>query len=156
MESEKKHIRVYADTSVFGGIIDKEFSWQSKTFFEQVYRKRFKLITSPVVKAELEIAPEEVKDFFDEISNATEVIEVNRESLKLRNAYLDSKIVTPKYSNDALHVALATVSNCSIIVSWNFKHIVHYDKIPLYNAVNILQGFKQISIFSPSEVIHYE
>src|SRR3989304_5908939 len=61
-----------------------------------------------------------------------------------------------KYSNDALHVALATVTNCKIIVSWNFKHIVHFKKIPLYNAVNILQGYEQIAIYSPLEVIRYE
>ena len=44
----------------------------------------------------------------------------------------------------------------SLIVSWNFKHIVHYQKIPMYNAVNVLHGFPEISIYSPSEVIDYE
>lgn len=39
-----------------------------------------------------------------------------------------------------------------MIVSWNFKHIVHYKKIPLYNAVNTLQGFGPILIYSPLEV----
>jgi len=31
-----KAIRVYADTSVFGGIYDEEFKEPSRTFFEQV------------------------------------------------------------------------------------------------------------------------
>ena len=61
-----------------------------------------------------------------------------------------------KYSDDALHVAVATVSGCSLIVSWNFKHIVHFQKIPLYNAINAIQGYPQIAIFSPLEVIRYE
>lgn len=39
-----------------------------------------------------------------------------------------------------------------MIVSWNFKHIVHFEKIPLYNAVNTLQGFGPIQIYSPLEV----
>ena len=50
----------------------------------------------------------------------------------------------------------ATVNNCPIIVSWNFKHIVHYEKISLYNTVNILEGYQQIAIYSPLEVIKYE
>ena len=58
--------------------------------------------------------------------------------------------------DDALHVAIATVSGCDIIVSWNFKHIVHYDKIALYNAVNRINGYKDIFINSPAEVIDYE
>lgn len=85
-----------------------------------------------------------------------EITEISREALNLRQAYLDAKIVTQKSSDDALHVALATVSGCRLIVSWNFKHIVHFDKIPLYNAVNTVNGFPNIAIFSPLEVIRYE
>ena len=40
-----------------------------------------------------------------------------------------------------MHVALATVANARMIVSWNFKHIVNFQKIPLYNAVNKLKGY---------------
>ena len=54
---------------------------------------------------------------------------------------------------DALHVALATVAGCALIVSWNFRHIVNYRRIPMYNAVNTLQGFGDLAIFSPLEVI---
>ncbi|MDJ0509521.1 MAG: hypothetical protein QNJ64_09750 [Crocosphaera sp.] len=57
---------------------------------------------------------------------------------------------------DALHVALASVSGCSMIVSWNFKHIVHFQKIPLYRAINAVKGYAQIDIYSPLEVINYE
>jgi hypothetical protein len=48
------------------------------------------------------------------------------------------------------------LSGCSLIVSWNFKHIVHFEKIPLYNAINTVNGFQNIAIFSPQEVIKYE
>jgi len=40
-----------------------------------------------------------------------------------------------------------------MIVSWNFRHIVHYQKIPKYNAVNVLNGYAPIAIHSPLEVI---
>lgn len=42
------------------------------------------------------------------------------------SAYLQAGIVTPRYFDDALHVALATVSGYTLIVSWNFQHIVHF------------------------------
>jgi hypothetical protein len=41
-------------------------------------------------------------------------------------------------------------------VNWNFKHIVHFRKIPLYNAVNVIQGYSTLAINSPSEVIEDE
>lgn len=40
-----------------------------------------------------------------------------------------------------------------MIVSWNFKHIVHFDKISGYHGVNLLEGYKAIPIYSPLEVI---
>jgi hypothetical protein len=40
-----------------------------------------------------------------------------------------------------------------LIVSWNFKHIVHYDKISGFQGVNLLQGYKAIRIHSPLEVV---
>ena len=42
-------IRVYADTSVFGGVFDEEFEAPSVAFFQQVREHRFQLVTSPVV-----------------------------------------------------------------------------------------------------------
>jgi len=41
-------------------------------------------------------------------------------------------------------------------VSWNFKHIVHFQKIPLYRAINTIKGYAEINIYSPPEVINYE
>jgi hypothetical protein len=81
---------------------------------------------------------------------------VTPDSLELREAYIAARVVSPEQSDDALHVALATVHRCAMIVSWNFRHIVHYEKIPLYNAVNTLHGHGRIEIFSPMEVIGHE
>ncbi|MBU0568859.1 hypothetical protein KJ693_12645 [bacterium] len=50
-------IRVYADTSIFGGVYDEEFKQPSLTFFEQVRAGQFVLVTSAVVQAEITLAP---------------------------------------------------------------------------------------------------
>ena len=151
-----KVIRVYIDTSIIGGKYDSEFQNASIKFFEQVKENKFHLIISALLQEEIVAAPEHVKDFLNELKPNATIIGVSEEALKLREAYLKANIVTRKSSNDALHVALATVNNCPIIVSWNFKHIVHYDKISLYNSINILEGYQQIAIYSPLEVISYE
>lgn len=133
-------LRIYADTSVFGGVFDSEFASASHTFFEQVRSERFRLVTSAVVQAEVDSAPQKVQDLFNEMLAVAEIIPVSEDALRLQQAYLDARIVAPQWAADALHVALATIARCSLIVSWNFKHIVHFQKIPLYNAVNILNG----------------
>ncbi|MBI5731617.1 MAG: type II toxin-antitoxin system VapC family toxin [Ignavibacteriales bacterium] len=151
-----KVIRVYIDTSIIGGKYDSEFQRASLKFFEQVKENKFHLVISALVQEEILAAPKHVKEFLDELKPNATIIEVTEEALRLRESYLKANIVSKKSSNDALHVALATVNNCPIIVSWNFKHIVHYEKIALYNSLNIIEGYQQIAIYSPLEVINYE
>ena len=58
-------IRVYADTSVFGGVFDDAFAKPSRTFFEQVRQGRFQLVSSALVREEIAAAPQEVRMLFD-------------------------------------------------------------------------------------------
>ncbi len=149
-------IRVYADTSVYGGVFDPGIDAPSAEFFAQVKSGRFQLVVSPVVAEELLDAPERVRRLYEEHLPWAEIVDVNDEALRLRDAYLQAGIVTPKWAADALHVALASTQRCRCIVSWNFRHIVHFDKIPLYIGVNLINGFESISINTPAEVIAYE
>jgi hypothetical protein len=50
-------------------------------------------------------------------------------------------------------VALATVTHADMIVSWNFRHIVHFDKMREFNAVNVREGYGRLEILSPLEVV---
>ena len=148
-------MKVYADTSVFGGVFDEEFAEPSREFFAEVESGRFTLVVSAVVQAEIASAPEEVQEFFRRVVAKADIAELTQEVLELRNAYLSAGVVTTKSTDDAAHVALATVAGCRMIISWNFKHIVHFQKIPKYNAVNALEGHRAIDIFSPSQIIDY-
>ena len=149
-------MKVYADTSVFGGVFDEEFAEGSRVFFEELRAGKFELVVSALVEEELKSAPKQVRELFDEFSSAAEIAEISEEVLALRDAYLSAGVVTPKSTDDATHVALATISRCDMIVSWNFKHIVHFQKIPKYNAINTLNELKPINIYPPSSVISYD
>lgn len=146
-------IRVYADTSVFGGLYDEAFANASNRFFDLVESGRFKLIVSPVVEDEIANAPSHIREAYASLSRLADTIAISPEVTALQSAYLDAGIITPKSSLDALHVAAATVSHCSLIISWNFKHIVHFQKIPMYNGVDKMNGYGEIGIHSPQEVI---
>lgn len=148
--------RVYVDASVYGGVFDEEFNDDSRAFFEQVERARFVILTSGLVADEPAEAPAEVREFFERSLPKAELVAVDHSALGLQAAYLDAGILSPKWADDALHVALAVVAGADLIVSWNFRHIVHFEKIPKYNAVNALHGYREVAIHTPSEVIAYE
>ncbi len=90
-----------------------------------------------VVAAEVESAPDAVK-----IRNGwlidlgAEVLDLNDEVGRLAESYEAWSILPPRFFNDSLHITLATVAGVDVLVSWNFKHIVRFDKVRLFNAAN--------------------
>jgi hypothetical protein len=48
-------------------------------------------------------APPTVRRFFKQVLGFAEVADITESTLDLRDAYLQAKIVTPRYSDDALH-----------------------------------------------------
>ena len=58
---EKAPARVYADTSVFGGVFDEEFTTASESFFEQARPRSFQLVVSDVIRKEIADAPQPVR-----------------------------------------------------------------------------------------------
>ena len=61
-----------------------------------------------------------------------------------------------QHQADAEHIASASVAEVDFVVSWNFKHIVQFEKIAGYQAVNLLNGYREIRIYSPKEVVANE
>jgi hypothetical protein len=45
------------------------------------------------------------------------------------------------------------VSECDVLVSWNFKHIVNLGRIRLFNAVSLENGYRPMEIRSPKEML---
>lgn len=152
MKKTRQPVKVYVDTSVFGGVFDKEFENASVRFFDLVLRGVFSIFISPLVTEEMVSAPLKVRAFFDSIRPDMTILQYDDHALDLRAAYIQAGVITDTWDADALHVAMATAGGCAMIVSWNFKHIVSYHRIPLYNRVNVKNGFCEIGIYTPLEV----
>ena len=65
---------------------------------------------------------------------------------------MNAGVVTRTHESDALHVAAATVARADLIVSWNFRHMVNYERIRKFNGVNAMEGYPAIEIRSPLEI----
>lgn len=148
--------KVYVDTSVIGGCFDPEFKTWSCALFQDFKKRNFIPVVSEITAAEIEDAPLSVRKQYQTLLDFDcVVLSVDEYVIELAEVYQKRKILTPKYFDDGLHIAIATINKIDILVSWNFKHIVHYDKIRLFNAVNLEIGYKPIEIYSPMEVATY-
>lgn len=88
------------------------------------------MVTSAIVQEEISPAPSQIQEFFAGLLENMEVADISQDTLGLRAAYLEAKIVSPKREDDALHVTIATTSGCSLIVSWNFSILSTSRKFP--------------------------
>ncbi|MCX6153779.1 MAG: hypothetical protein NT007_06450 [Candidatus Kapabacteria bacterium] len=85
-----------------------------------------------------------------------EILEISEEVIQLAERYIIQGALTKKSLNDALHIAVASIYNVDVLVSWNFHHIVNLKKIHEFNSINLFMGYKLIEIRSPKELINYE
>ncbi|MFW6248712.1 MAG: PIN domain protein [Bacteroidota bacterium] len=149
--------RVYIDTSVIGGCYDKEFEEWSNKLFDDFKTGNKIAVVSDITLDELIDAPEKVKTNFETIPDETlKILTSGNESRELADKYITEKAVSEKYYEDALHIAIATINQVNVLASWNFKHIVNLDKIRVYNAVNLKNGYSLLEIRTPREILKIE
>ncbi|MBF8275446.1 MAG: hypothetical protein HW390_519 [Candidatus Brocadiaceae bacterium] len=151
-----KKLRIYIDTSVIGGCFDPEFKIWSEALIEDFRQRRYVPVLSAVTAAEIDPAPAVVKRLHQQLlALPAEEVAVTDEALLLVEGYMKHNVLGTRFYNDMLHIAIATVAEVDVLVSWNFRHIVRLDKIRLFNAVNLEHGYKTLLIYSPREVISY-
>jgi hypothetical protein len=149
-----KKMLIYVDASVVGGCEDVEFADDSLALWRLFIRGQYVMVLSEHTLRELAGAPEQVRRRPSDVPQEHRVfLADNDEAYALAEAYLEHRIVGPGSRADCLHVALAVVSQCDALVSWNFKHIVNLGRIRLFNAVSLEKGYRPIEIRSPKEML---
>lgn len=99
-------------------------------------------------------APERVRRILTDLPAETvELLGDLPEVLAMRDAYIEAGVVGTSSYDDAEHVASASVAQVDVILSWNFRQLVQYEKINGYNGVNLLHGYGEVRIHSPREVV---
>ena len=155
---EKRKRRIYIDSSVVYGAPAKEFSQDSRHFWESFRNGYFTLIVSDVLTEEIERSPQRVLDLFDALPELhIERVVSTDESDDLAERYVAECVVDETNLDDCRHIALATLHHADAVVSWNFRHMIY--RRAGYNDVNSKLGYPGIEIQTPKqfmEVSHDE
>jgi len=154
--------RVYLETTIFNFIFaddapDKKAD--TLKLFEEIKEGRYEPHTSFVVIDEInKTANTQKRESMLSLINEYDigVLEDDAEFDVLADTYVRENIIPLKYRDDALHIAVAAITEMHVILSWNFQHIVKRKTRNMVNAVNLREGFRTIEICSPKEVIEYD
>lgn len=134
---------------------DPEIKVATVIFFNKINAMNYRLYISEATIEEIENTPQEpkkakLKNIIDD--NQMETLPMVEEARHLANRYVGAKIIPERYFADAIHLAIATVYNVPVLVSWNFEHMVKIKTKLGINRINFQQGYPIIEISTPKEV----
>ena len=147
--------KVYPDTTVPSAYLDDRTPERQKVT-QEFWNERlvsYEPVISALVMAEIRGTPNPVKrKNLETLVAPFLVLNVTTEAEELAGHYVKHGIVPEKYRDDALHVAVAVISQVPVLASWNFRHLVKLSIRHQINLLNALRGYGQIEIVSPPEL----
>ena len=156
-----KKIKIYLETSAIG-YLDEQTSPKEmdemKQLWDLIKQGKYDAVISEVTFDEIgknnNLEKVEVLlNFIAEISYMR--TEINDDVTRIADMVKHNGLITSdKHSNDRLHIGCAIDSECDIVVSMNFKHLVNVNTIRGVRAISILQCNRNIDIVSPASLIY--
>lgn len=155
---DSKKIRVYLDTSVVSYLDQQdapEKMSETKEVWDKIKEGNYEVFISTLVIDELQKCQEPKRTYLLNQLNEIDftILEVNEGMVRLAEKFIDFGVLKKKSFEDCQHIAAAILSNCDIIVSWNFKHIVNVKTIRGIKVVTTMEGYKDILIYPPTALL---
>ena len=124
-------------------------------FWEDLKQGKYNIFTGVIAIAEVGDCSELKRSLLENHLSEIEftLVSLNLEIELLADRIVEQGILTKKSYDDCIHIASAVISECDLIVSWNFKHMVNIKTINGVRAINLLNGYKPIDIYTPSMLI---
>lgn len=153
-----RKLKIYLDTSVISHLdqvdapdkmADTLLLWDEiKQGLYDVYLSQ---ITLDEVDANRDAKRTTLLNFLAEIDYT--FVDLNPEISAYADKLIDENILSMKSYDDCLHIASAVVSECHILLSWNFKHILRVRTVNGVRSINAMLGYRGIDIIPPSMIV---
>ncbi len=151
---------VYIETSVIGYLTARSTKnliiagniettrdwWQNR-------RNDFALYISQVVVDEVAKGDAEIASKRLEILNGLPLVELNQAVRNLAAQFLMRSNLPPKASDDAVHIAAATVHGLDYLLTWNCKHIANAQIQRKLAEISLALGYELPIICTPYELL---
>ena len=145
--------KVYLDTSIISALFDERTPERLRmTSALWLKLSDYEVFISELVLEELERTNEKVRAKLLSAIKDFIVIKISKEAESLAEIYVRQGVFPEKYFDDALHVALASVNQVGILLSWNFTHLVKLKTRRMVSIVNLSENIMPVEIASPPEL----
>ena len=154
-----KKLKIYLDTSVISHLdapdAPKEMNDTLK-LWEEIKSGMYTVYISDLTMAEINRCSDPKRSEMLTSLTGIEYIKLfqDEKAEQLSQLYLEVGGLPSKSKDDAIHIAIASVNDCDIILSWNFSHIVNLRAMTAVEDVNFKKRYKNIRILSPSMLLN--
>jgi predicted nucleic acid-binding protein len=149
--------KVYLETTMFNYFVEetKEDNPITVAFFEAIRHGQYDGYTSTYAIEEMENATEPKRSNMLALIDKYQinVLDASEEADRLASVYIQNGIIPEKKNLDAQHIAIATIHDIGIILSYNFRHINKLRTKTMVPAINQSEGYLPVIITQPKEVI---
>lgn len=156
-----KKLKLYVETTVWNFLFSKtdheKRSW-TKLLFEEYENGLFYFYISQIVLEEIRRAEPTRRDQLEDAIRKYQpvILWSNDEAVALVGKYLNARFIPERYIDDLNHLAIASIHDMDVLVSWNLRHIVKLRTKTFVNSINMTEGYKSIEILTPQEVVDYD
>jgi len=157
-----EHIpKLFLETTVFNFYFEgKQGQKQTAAIrlFEAIAGGKYEAYTSDAVMDEIKDASAEKAEKMKALSKeySMKVIQSSPKAKRMADIYVKKGIIPLKFRNDALHIATAVVNELDFVVSYNQGHIVKTKTMIGTGFANLREGYRQIGLSTPTEVLDYD
>jgi len=154
---------VYIETSIFGYLtarstknlilaanIEVTLDWWNN------YRNSFELYASEIVLDEAARGDTAIAAQRLNLLQSLMLVNLTEPAIELANEFLKQSNLPPKASNDALHIALATIYGLDYLLTWNCKHMANAQIQRKLAQISSELGYNLPVICTPYELMGYE
>ncbi|MCL2873695.1 MAG: PIN domain-containing protein [Defluviitaleaceae bacterium] len=151
-------LKLYLDTSAISHLYQLDAPDKMSdtlALWKYIISDEYYAVISEVTARELMNAPEPKRSIIADYLNQAnfKMLSVTSEVNELAQEIIRRGILTLKSFDDCMHIATAILSNCDIIVSWNFKHLVNIKTINGVREIVVSRYYKPIDIYTPTVLL---
>ncbi|MEK8019948.1 MAG: type II toxin-antitoxin system VapC family toxin, partial [Candidatus Parabeggiatoa sp.] len=117
------------------------------------HRLEFQLYISEIVLNEASLGDPTAASKRVQALQGIELLDVSNEAILLSKKLIGPSVLPQKATEDALHIAIATIHKVDYLLTWNCKHIANAKMRLAIETVNEQCGYKTPIICTPEELI---
>jgi hypothetical protein len=153
-----KTLKIYLDTSVISHLYAPDVPDKmadTLKLWAEIQAGSYDVVLSEITLSELDDCPEPKRSaMYSALANIDKtILALDDEAVRLADLYISLGGLTIKNILDARHIAIATVNDCDIIATWNFKHMINFNAIRVVEAVNRKESYGIVHILSPASLL---